>query len=109
MFEYEITAKAGNARAGIFHTPHGELLTPVFAPVGTQVTVRTLNPAQIVEPDIRRLRPLAQFREAIISLIDWMASIYYHYALYAAVSNPPVLFSDKDLIGGILLDAFVRF
>jgi queuine tRNA-ribosyltransferase len=49
MFEFEVTAKAGNARAGIFSTPHGELLTPVFAPVGTQATVKTLTPAQIEE------------------------------------------------------------
>ena len=37
MFEYRITARAGHARAGIFTTPHGELVTPVFAPVGTQI------------------------------------------------------------------------
>jgi queuine tRNA-ribosyltransferase len=49
MFEFEVTAKAGNARAGTFSTPHGELLTPVFAPVGTQATVKTLTPAQIEE------------------------------------------------------------
>ena len=47
MFEYEITATHGRARSGIFHTPHGDLLTPVFAPVGTQATVKTLTPAQV--------------------------------------------------------------
>lgn len=49
MFEYEISAKAGRARAGVFKTPHGELQTPVFAPVGTQATVKTLTPEQIKE------------------------------------------------------------
>ncbi len=49
MFEYSITARAGRARAGIFHTPHGDLETPVFAPVGTQATVKTLTPAQVEE------------------------------------------------------------
>ncbi len=49
MFEYQILAKAGRARAGIFTTPHGELQTPVFAPVGTQATVKTLTPAQLDE------------------------------------------------------------
>jgi queuine tRNA-ribosyltransferase len=49
MFEYEIVAKQGKARAGIFHTPHGDLLTPVFAPVGTQAAVKTLTPAQLDE------------------------------------------------------------
>jgi|GEM_PF-4313847 queuine tRNA-ribosyltransferase len=36
MFEFTITAKNKRARTGIFTTPHGDLLTPVFAPVGTQ-------------------------------------------------------------------------
>jgi len=49
MFEFQITAKNNRARTGIFTTPHGELLTPVFAPVGTQATVKTLTPAQVKE------------------------------------------------------------
>jgi queuine tRNA-ribosyltransferase len=49
MFEYDLIATQGRARAGIFHTPHGDLLTPVFAPVGTQATVKTLTPAQLDE------------------------------------------------------------
>ncbi len=49
MFEYRITARAGRARTGVFHTPHGDLATPVFAPVGTQATVKTLTPAQLTE------------------------------------------------------------
>ncbi|MBI4732465.1 MAG: tRNA guanosine(34) transglycosylase Tgt [Chloroflexi bacterium] len=49
MFEFTLTARAGRARAGVFHTPHGDLATPVFAPVGTQATVKTLTPAQLTE------------------------------------------------------------
>ena len=49
MFEYELTATEGRARAGIFHTPHGPLQTPVFAPVGTQATVKTLTPVHLNE------------------------------------------------------------
>jgi len=49
MFAYQILARAGRARAGVFATPHGELLTPVFAPVGTQATVKTLTPVQLDE------------------------------------------------------------
>jgi queuine tRNA-ribosyltransferase len=49
MFEFDILARQGRARAGTFHTPHGDLLTPVFAPVGTQATVKTLTPAQLDE------------------------------------------------------------
>jgi len=47
MFEFQITAKNNRARAGIFSTPHGDLLTPVFAPVGTQATVKTLTPEHL--------------------------------------------------------------
>ncbi len=49
MFEYRVLAAQGRARAGIFHTPHDDLETPVFAPVGTQATVKTLTPAQLQE------------------------------------------------------------
>ncbi|MBT7483583.1 tRNA-guanine transglycosylase, partial [Candidatus Peregrinibacteria bacterium] len=47
MFEYILHATQGRARAGTFNTPHGALETPVFAPVGTQATVKTLTPAQV--------------------------------------------------------------
>lgn len=49
MFSFDIIARAGGARAGVFHTPHGDLETPIFAPVGTQATVKTLTPAQLDE------------------------------------------------------------
>jgi queuine tRNA-ribosyltransferase len=49
MFSYDIIATQGQARAGVFSTPHGNLETPVFAPVGTQATVKTLTPAQLDE------------------------------------------------------------
>ncbi len=48
-FTYELIAQDGGARAGIFHTPHGDLLTPVFAPVGTQATVKSITPRQLEE------------------------------------------------------------
>ena len=36
------------ARVGVMHTPHGDISTPVFAPVGTQATVKTLTPDELV-------------------------------------------------------------
>ena len=36
------------ARAGVLHTPHGEVPTPVYMPVGTQATVKTLTPDELV-------------------------------------------------------------
>ena len=47
MFQFQIAAKNNRARTGIFSTPHGDLLTPVFAPVGTQATVKTLTPEHL--------------------------------------------------------------
>jgi queuine tRNA-ribosyltransferase len=49
MFEFEVTHTAGAARTGVLRTPHGDLLTPVFAPVGTAATVKALTPAQLHE------------------------------------------------------------
>lgn len=49
MFEWQVTARSGKARAGAFTTPHGILKTPVFAPVGTQATVKAITPAQLHE------------------------------------------------------------
>jgi queuine tRNA-ribosyltransferase len=48
-FAFEIKSRAGRARAGVFSTPHGELATPLFAPVGTQATVKSVSPAQLEE------------------------------------------------------------
>jgi queuine tRNA-ribosyltransferase len=49
MFTFDRIAQDGRARAGIFHTPHGDIPTPIFAPVGTQATVKSLTPAQLHE------------------------------------------------------------
>jgi queuine tRNA-ribosyltransferase len=51
MFEFQITAENNRARTGVFATPSGALLTPVFAPVGTQATVKTLTPEHLKEID----------------------------------------------------------
>jgi len=48
-FSFEIIAQDGRGRAGLFHTPHGTLETPLFAPVGTQATVKALTPVQLRE------------------------------------------------------------
>lgn len=46
-FEFEVVATDGAARAGVFHTPHGAIPTPVFAPVGTQATVKSVTPRDL--------------------------------------------------------------
>lgn len=49
MFNFQQLAAHGNARAGIFHTPHGSIETPTFAPVGTQGSVKGVTPFQLEE------------------------------------------------------------
>lgn len=41
--------KQSGARLGILHTPHGDIHTPVFMPVGTQATVKAMSPAELKE------------------------------------------------------------
>lgn len=49
QFSYEIIKQCPKtgARAGIFHTPRGDIKTPVFMPVGTQATVKGLRPEDL--------------------------------------------------------------
>ena len=46
-FQFTLEKCENGARAGIFHTPHGPLPTPLFMPVGTQATVKALSPAEL--------------------------------------------------------------
>jgi queuine tRNA-ribosyltransferase len=47
-FELLKTDASSQARLGRLHTPHGTVDTPVFMPVGTQATVKTLRSADLV-------------------------------------------------------------
>ncbi|MBL8215479.1 MAG: tRNA guanosine(34) transglycosylase Tgt [Bryobacterales bacterium] len=47
VFELQATCSTTGARAGILHTPHGPVPTPVFMPVGTQATVKGVQPRDI--------------------------------------------------------------
>ena len=43
--------KQTGARRGVIHTPHGDIQTPVFMPVGTQATVKSMTPEELKEID----------------------------------------------------------
>ncbi len=51
MFKYEVVkvCKQSGARIGRFTTPHGVIETPVFMPVGTKATVKSLSPEEVKE------------------------------------------------------------
>lgn len=46
---YELLHKdeGTGARRGVIHTPHGDIQTPVFMPVGTQAAVKSMRPEQV--------------------------------------------------------------
>jgi queuine tRNA-ribosyltransferase len=48
-FEIQAVCPATGARAGLLHTAHGTVETPVFMPVGTQAAVKGLTPRQLIE------------------------------------------------------------
>lgn len=47
MFDFSLSATDGAARAGTLRLPHGRVDTPVFMPVGTQATVKTVSPDEL--------------------------------------------------------------
>jgi queuine tRNA-ribosyltransferase len=49
MFELLRTDSSSNARLGRLTTPHGQVDTPVFMPVGTQASVKALDPRELRE------------------------------------------------------------
>ena len=51
-FEVKKIEKNTGARLGVLHLPHGDVETPVFMPVGTQATVKSLTPEEL-ENDVK--------------------------------------------------------
>ena len=51
MIKFTVEAKNKNSRAGVIKTPHGEINTPIFMPVGTRGTVKSLT-----NEDLKKVR-----------------------------------------------------
>lgn len=49
MFSFHPTAQSGRARSGLLQTPHGEVQTPLFMPVGTLGSVKGISPSELEE------------------------------------------------------------
>ena len=51
FFSYELlhVDKNCGARYGVIHTPHGDVYTPMFMPVGTLATVKYISPEELYE------------------------------------------------------------
>jgi queuine tRNA-ribosyltransferase len=46
-FSFDLLATDGQARAGLYRTPHGDIPTPIFMPVGTRATVKAMAPRDL--------------------------------------------------------------
>ncbi len=57
MIEFKILKKSkkSGARLGVIKTPHGEVQTPAFVAVGTQATVKTLSPDEIISANTQMM------------------------------------------------------
>ena len=64
--------KNSGARRGIVHTPHGDIQTPIFMPVGTQATVKSLTPEELKE-EVKeyKLDNVITFDDAEYKIIGW--------------------------------------
>ncbi|WP_026332663.1 tRNA guanosine(34) transglycosylase Tgt [Deinococcus apachensis] len=49
MFEFDIRRRDGRARTATFQTPRGQILTPLFMPVGTQGSVKGISPQELLD------------------------------------------------------------
>lgn len=49
---FEVHATWNKARASTLHLPHHSALTPMFMPVGTQATIKGLEPSQLLDPAV---------------------------------------------------------
>lgn len=52
-FEIEHTSTECAGRTGVLHTPHADIETPVFMPVGTQATVKSMAPWEVQDIGFR--------------------------------------------------------
>jgi queuine tRNA-ribosyltransferase len=53
VFSFGVIATSGGARAGLLTTPHGEIETPVFMPVGTAAAVKAVTQRDLLDIDAR--------------------------------------------------------
>ena len=50
---FTITKETKEGRTGVINTPHGSIETPAFIPVGTQATVKSLSPCDLIDTGVQ--------------------------------------------------------
>lgn len=82
MNSFKVIKRQGKARVGVLKTPHGDILTPNFNPVGTQASLKALSPKDLNEIGVQMvlantyhisLRPGADIVEKLGGLHKFMA------------------------------------
>lgn len=122
--KFEVVARDGKARAGVLRTPHGEVLTPAFFPVGTKGTLKSMTGAQIreIKPQVvlgntyhLMLQPGADLVEkmgGLSKMMDWHGPTFTDsggfqvFSLGVGLEKPGVKFlkpasSDQQLVAGL--------
>ena len=84
LFKFDLIAEdpTTHARAGVLHTPHGDIETPIFMPVGTKANVKGIPTetvkqlgAQIVSPMVMSPMPdMAMMLPAVASVMGFLPS-----------------------------------
>lgn len=116
---FKVISKSGNARAGIINTPHGEVLTPAFFPVGTKGTLKSMTGAQIreIKPQAvlgntyhLMLQPGADLVEkmgGLAKMMDWNGPTFTDsggfqvFSLGVGLEKPGVKFLKEEVLDSI--------
>ena len=84
-FSFELLKedKKTKARVGILHTPHGDIETPIFMPVGTLATVKGLRPEDLEEMGAQII--LSNTYPLLLDAFDQISSLSYIEILYELI------------------------
>src|SRR3989344_6213240 len=105
--------KETKARAGIIHTPHGDIETPAFVPVGTQGSVKSLTPYELNLLDVQLfivntyhmyLRPgieVVKKLGGLHSFMNWQKPLVTDSGGFQVFSLARPTFKGRTLQGGI--------
>lgn len=105
---FEITSRHHRARTGILHTPHGDIQTPIFMPVGSSGSVKSLAPDDLRQAGAEvilgntyhlNLRPTSELIKELGGLhkfINWPAPILTDSGGFQAFSLGAEILLDVD-------------
>ena len=94
-FSFTVEGRDGRARAGLLHTPHGDVPTPCFMPVGTKATVKAVAPRSLRELGARVV--LANAYQAETPIAPKLSEFEEYMAMKAA--NLTAAFAPPAFVG----------